>query len=242
MAIVRPKLDRRIPTDFTHVEKYPGSTLRMLQRTVEHVEKTFTMPARYVSIYDQGNEGACVGFGESILMSILNRRLYDAHWLYLQAQGIDEWPETPPEAGTSLRAGFDILRGIGHRQLWAGNSKPPKIEEGIVDVNRWLTTVDEVRTAISEGRPVVFGLNWYRSFFTPASRKRGRSTEHWIATGAWGRLDGGHCICAIGASDLRQAVKLRNSWGKDYPPVWIAYDKLARLLQEDGEAAIVTDR
>lgn len=235
-----PVVDRRVPADFDHVVKYPGSALRSLQRTATTVEKRLSVVRRWVDIYNQLQDGACVGMGESFQMSILNRRVYDAFWLYHEAQGIDEYPDTPPAGGTSLRAGYDILRDKGHRQLWDGTAKPPKIEEGIVEVNRWLTTVDEIRTAIGDGRPVCLGVNWYTAFDAPSSNS---VREYWIGKdGNLGSVRGGHCICCIGASDRRQAVLLRNSWGRTYPAVWIPYTVLTRLLAEQGEAAIVVDR
>jgi hypothetical protein len=238
-------LDRRIPTDFSHVEKYPARLL--LARTVERVERILSIHPRYHAIYDQGAEGACVGFGQSIMMSMLNRRLYDARWLYLEAQLVDEYADTPPGEGTSLRAGFDILRTKGHRRLYAGASKPPNIDEGIVEVNRWLTTVDEVRTSISEGKQVNIGINWYRSFYETTGRPSGSRNriEQWLGVGGtnWGNIAGGHDITIGAASDRRQAVGVYNSWGESYAwPAWLPYDSLTRLLGEQGEAAIVTDR
>jgi hypothetical protein len=247
MAIIERVLDRRAPSNFEHVEKYPAP--RRLQQTVSNVEKTLTFPDRYIPIYDQGAEGACVGFGESIMMSILNRKLYDALWLYREAQLVDEWSDTPPEEGTSLSAGFDILRDKGHRRLWGGGSRPPEMDEGIVGVNRWLTTVDEIRTAISLGKPVCFGINWYQAFYNPTMQKsgRGNKSEAWISVqGAnWGRIAGGHCIVGCGASDRRQAILLPNSWGLGWGikgKAWVPYDAVTRLLGELGECAIVTDR
>ena len=66
--------------------------------------------------YDQGREGACVGFGCSRMMSLLNRKRYDARWLWDWAKSTDEWPETNPgdDQGTSVRAACDILRSRGH--------------------------------------------------------------------------------------------------------------------------------
>lgn len=244
-------VDRRVPTDFSHVTEYPGRALRRLQRTVANVEMELKFPDRYIDIYDQGAEGACVGFGQSICMSILNRKLYDALWLYREAQIVDEWNDTPPEEGTSLSAGFDVLRDKGHRRLWGGGSRPPEIDEGIVQVNRWLTTVDEIRTAISEKMPVVLGINWYNGFYAPSSFNSGyrNKPEKWIAPQGsdprWGGIAGGHCICATGASDRRQAVLLSNSWGRSYGmkgKIWIPYSAVTRLMSELGEAAIVTDR
>ena len=51
-----------------------------------------TDPDAWWDFYNQGTEGACVGFGISRLTSQLNRKLYDGFWLYHEAQKIDEWP------------------------------------------------------------------------------------------------------------------------------------------------------
>jgi hypothetical protein len=59
--------------------------------------------------YDQGAEGACVGFAASRMMSLLNRARYDARWLYHEAQKIDGWP-TPARGARQGRAACDILR------------------------------------------------------------------------------------------------------------------------------------
>src|SRR5215216_3174566 len=115
--------------------------------------------------YDQGNEGACVGFGASRAMSLLNRRRYDARWLYRAAQHIDEWDSTPPEEGTSVRAGLDILRTVGHIRVRAHESYAPTLADGI-SANRWATSMDDWLAAI--GRPgateVPFLNSWGKSY------------------------------------------------------------------------------
>lgn len=241
-----PIVDRRVPTDFDHVAKYPGTALRSIAATVDSVEVTkCPLPLAMHGYYDQGKEGACVGFGESIAMSILNRKRYDAFWLYRQAQLIDEYSDTPPAGGTSLRAGFDVLREIGHRPTRGSRSGDAELDEGIVAVNRWLTTVDQVRTAIAAGMPVILGVSWYRGMYDTVEKRITKSrVEHWVTPEAkWGRLVGGHCICAPLASDKRQAVGWLNSWGTSYHwPAWLPYSALERLLREDGECAVVTDR
>ena len=35
---------------------------------------------------------------------------------------------------------------------------------------------------------------------------------------------------------------MKNSWGLEYPQVWLPYDVMDRLIREDGEVAIVTDK
>ena len=92
--------------------------------------------------YDQGEEGACVGFGISRLASNLNRKRYDARWLYHEAQKVDEWPGESYD-GTSVKAGLDILRTRGHRVVSQGSTKSESVKEGI-SANRWATSIDDV--------------------------------------------------------------------------------------------------
>jgi hypothetical protein len=58
----------------------------------------------WYEFYDQGHEGACVGFGSSRAMTLMNRRTYDARWLWDQAKMTDEWADTKERA-------FSILVG-----------------------------------------------------------------------------------------------------------------------------------
>jgi hypothetical protein len=45
------------------------------------------------------------------------------------------------------------------------------------------------------------------------------------------------------ANDRMGAVRFLNSWGRSYPRrVWMPYETLQRLLDEDGEATMVVDR
>jgi hypothetical protein len=156
--------------------------------------------------YDQGREGACVGFGCSRMMSLLNRKRYDARWLWDWAKATDEWPETKPgdDQGTSVRAACDILRTRGHvawkdayadRDFQQRDQEPPASGEGIM-VYRWARTVDEV-----------------------------------------------HSVLKSPANDRAGAVRILNSWGRGYPHrVWMPDETLQRLIDEDGEVALITDR
>lgn len=240
-------LGRRTPTDWDHVSRYP---VRHLAAAPTVVNKVLKDSASWWDFYDQGAEGSCVGFGSSRMMSILNRQRYAARWLYGEAQLVDEWTDTPPAEGTSVRAAMDVLRAKGHSRVWRGNARPPALSEGIAE-NRWATTVDEIRFSISQDVPVTLGINWYSNFDAPARQPArldlggnvAASGDWWIGRGVLGSVRGGHAICCVAASDRRQAVALANSWGRSYPrKVWLPYATLGRLLHEDGEATLVTDR
>lgn len=165
-----------------------------------------TDPDVWWDFYNQGQEGACVGFGCSRMMSLLNRKRYDARWLWDWAKATDEWPETKPgdDQGTSVRAACDILRTRGHvtwkdaysnRDYQQRDQESPASGEGIM-VYRWARTVDEV-----------------------------------------------HGVLKSPANDRAGAVRILNSWGRDYPHrVWMPDETLQRLIDEDGEVALITDR
>jgi hypothetical protein len=214
------------------------------------VEKNLRLP-RWHRLHDQGKEGACVGFGLSMMMSILNEtqaiadklppyiHRYNAQWLWKEAKKIDEWEDTNPDDdnGTSVRAGADILRTIGHQRILRRKVMDADIAQGIQE-NRWATTVDEIRSSINSNIPVAIGVNWYANFDEPSNE----DGDNWIGKGELGYVRGGHCVCIYGASDERQAFRIKNSWGCDYPLVWLPYTVMDRLLREDGEATLVVDR
>lgn len=227
------KLGRRVPSDFTHVARYPltAATLpadptavvlginwyRAFSSPTKKSDGrywistsnwgpldgghaicvkpgTYTDPVSWWEFYDQGNIGSCVGFSLSRMSSLHNRTRYGGLWLYQEAQKIDEWPGVSYE-GTSVRAGFDVLRARGHRRLIGGVLGMERPLDGIAAF-RWAQSVAEVHQTIK-----------------------------------------------MPLADSLGAVPLLNSWGRyDYPHVtWLPDEVLDRLLQEDGEAGLVVD-
>ncbi len=97
--------------------------------------------------YDQGKEGACVGFGVSRALSLMNRERYDGRELYRTAQrDYDEW-EGEAYSGTSVRAGLDVARDRGPVQVRGNRYTGPNVEDGHL-VNRWITDMAGVYAAI----------------------------------------------------------------------------------------------
>jgi hypothetical protein len=207
------------------------------------VNSRLDLPRQYLPKYDQGSEGACVGFAWSWAMSILNHRFYAARKLYLEAQLIDEWTDTPPEQGTSVTAGARILRDQGHWRFARGLTFPLALFEGI-ETFASAITVDEVRAAIAQGKPVVFALPWFANFDAPIWGDFGKGGPRW-----WigrntnlGAIRGWHAICCFGCRDDIQAAVLVNSWGVNYPIVNMPYETVTNLFQIGAEATIPVDR
>jgi hypothetical protein len=260
---LRPgRLGRYRSDDLSHIAKYPFSDVAPV--TVASVERALTLPWWHWR-HDQGDTGSCVGHGVAMERAITNReqnRLailprpwaerYDPIWTWDNAKLLDEWPDTNPgdDNGTSVHAGYQVAHTLGMVKVTGiklendipvpyGDSTPD-LGKGVA-AYRWASSVDEVRTSISQGMPVTIGIDWYSNFDNPVS-KGGYPTQYWIGEGPLGVSRGGHCLVIYGASDKRQAFKLKNSWGKGYPLVWIPYTTVERLILNDGEFAIVTDR
>lgn len=231
---LRGPLGRREPSDFTHMDKYPLTaataptkpvpvaiginwytnfdtplSVRPVEPWIGTTDDLGTirgghcvclLPANmtdapsWYEFYNQGSEGACVGFGCSRMMSLLNRKRYDARWLWNEAKKVDEWDDTNPgdDNGTSVRAACDVLRKQGHVTFRQSKEKPASSLDGIVR-NRWATNAQQVLNA--------------------------------LGTPGWDH------------------VRVLNSWGSSYPHiVRMPARTLDRLLQENGEACLVTDR
>ena len=66
----------------------------------------------------------------------------------------------------------------------------------------------------------------------------GISANRWATS-----VDETHRVLQNGVGDRLGAVALLNSWGRGYPhAVWMPDETLDRMIREDGEVAIVTDR
>jgi hypothetical protein len=243
VAARRKKGLGRLPSaDRGQLEAYPISAV--LPRAVEHVEKQLDI-AFPPSVSDQGVEGSCVGFGSSRMDTVLKcasravRQLFAARWLYHAAQALDPWAGQPHE-GTTVHAAMRVLQQQGHVPAsdMGQSTGTPDIDWGIGEY-RWATTTDEMRTAIAAGVPISVGIDWYGGFDDPKQDDHGDTV---IRRGR-SRLRGGHCVCIVGASDAKQAFAFVNSWGDSYPfPVYLPYDEMQFLLDNGGEAAIVTDK
>lgn len=130
--------------------------------------------------YDQGQEGACVGFGWSRCMTILNEgEIYAPRWLWDRSKEADQWPETNPgdNNGTSVRTAGDILRDSGH-VLWDDSyadhdhtereGYQPDPTKGIQRF-RWARSVDEVHAVLGNERAEELGAvpmlnSWGRDY------------------------------------------------------------------------------
>lgn len=164
---------------------------------------------------DQGQEGACVGF--SIAHEIAARPKVHpvtedvAHQLYNTARQIDEWPGEDYE-GTSVLAGVKAAQQAGYYTGY-----------------RWAFTLNEALAGISRQGPAVIGVWWHEGMWEPDAKGFIHRS---------GQRVGGHAILVNGVSVPKRAVRVHNSWGRDWGhngEALLSWDDFAALLMDDGE-------
>jgi len=178
---------------------------------------------------DQGEEGACVGFGLAHLLACNPPAMkVDARFaregIYYPSQRRDEYPggeypnARPRMQGTSLKAACKVL-----------------VDIGACDGFEWVFGFDEWLHVIPS-KPVVLGTKWYGDMMRPDGK------GYVYASGVEA---GGHCWLTRGNDQEKRRGVGRNSWGPHWGrkgDFFISHADLRKLLdEEDGEAVTLVN-
>jgi hypothetical protein len=215
-----PILDR-VPFKDEHSRQYPVS--RLLSAKTPRKNKMWGIPSSFP--LDQGQEGACVGFGWAHelgafpVMYMVNNDY--AQRYYRAAQREDR------RMGNNFSEGASVLAGAKVAKL-----------NGMISEYRWAFSVDQIIDCLVQRGPVLLGVNWYESMY---------QTDEQFKVVIEGEQVGGHCIIAFGYQKKyrgEECIALLNSWGPFYGTHGVSYlpvSGLERLMSEDGEACMATD-
>lgn len=181
-------------------------------------------------VWDQGDIGSCTGHGIAACKMYLDLKKNaeavtpSRLFIYYNERALERTIRT--DAGAEIRDGIKVLakKGAPDEKLWAYDTtkwakKPNKVafadalNRQILKYERvdW-TNMDQVRTALSAGYPIVFGFNVYDAFESTTVAKTGvlnmpSKKEKQV---------GGHCVLLVGHDDASQRVIVRNSWGTSW--------------------------
>lgn len=209
-----PKLDRLIEFD-ERSREYPIRTL-----VTGKARRSYTWSVG-VSL-NQGNEGACVGFGWAHELSarpvVRLQTNQDAFNIYYAAQRVDAWPGENYE-GTSVIAGAKIVQSLGYMAEY-----------------RWAFSEEDLALAVGYKGPAVLGTYWYSGMDSLETDSAGR---RWASVD--GSIRGGHCYITHGYSVPLNAYKCWNSWGAP-SEFWVTASDMKLLLANQGEACIPVKR
>lgn len=178
---------------------------------------------RGYSVLDQGQDGACVGFGwahELMARPVVIKGVTadTARAIYHLAQTLDDVPGENYD-GTSVLAGAKAVQ-----------------QKGFLPEYRWGFNLDDLVLTLGYHGPVVLGLNWYTGMLDVDADGRLHVT---------GQVEGGHCVLADSVRVSARTISGPNSWGYDWGinGRWtMSWDDIGRLLDEDGEQCVPVRR
>jgi hypothetical protein len=87
-----------------------------------------------------------------------------------------------------------------------------------------------VKKSLTEGKPVIVGMNTPDSFF--------EAKNVWEPTENPGNFYGGHALCVVGYDDDRGAFEIINSWGRKWGNggfIWVSYKTFVDFVMESYE-------
>jgi len=189
---------------------------------------------------DQGQEGACVGFGwghELAAQPAPYMTDYDFSMkIYHRAQQLDQWFGEDYE-GTSVLAGAKAVR-----ELTTPTGQP------LIEGYSWAFGTEELCRSLAFKGPVVFGCDWYEGMWD--------TDENAYIHKTGGRV-GGHCVClnrvVLKKIDATKPllwnnvnmetsfVRGRNSWSRDwgyYGNFRLSLVDLDALVKDGADACI----
>lgn len=186
------------------------------------------------AIRDQGDTGCCTGFSMAGALEYKCAQLgvgvdvLSPLFAYYNGRVIEG--EESTDAGSEVR---DVIKGVHHlgialEQLWPFS--PDRItqrpsyaayreaKQNLVKSYSRIdgTNLNDIKSSIVNGDPVVFGFSWFTNFDDGYLEKTG------LMPMPHGKLDGGHAVWCCGyddsmvTPDAMGALLIANSWGTDW--------------------------
>ena len=227
------KKSKRDFRDYRYV--YPGTT----------PPESYSLKKYCTPIKNQLTLGSCVAFAWAAAFELLIKKLRNQEidigelGFYYDMRKLDGQQNT--DRGTYLRNGAKVLLndGIGLEPFCKYNVVKYREEPGwpyyfSACLNwKWMNLkkyeavylVDNMKAAITEGLPVVIGIE----VGTPDIY----NTDFIIREPT--KMNGGHAVLIIGYDDERKAFEIKNSWGETwaaYGYAWLPYSYVEKHLLE----------
>lgn len=202
--------------------------------------------SRYAVIRDQGEDGACTGFGLAAAIDILNRKggrpgfRASTRMLYEMARHHDEWPGYR-YAGSSCRGAIRGWKNMGvcTERQWPYDVKKTSaltVERAIAArantlgaYYRLRPDVNDYHAALNEVDAIYVSADVHAGWWAPKLRKGGK---HAVIQPASTR-QGGHAFCIVGYNE--EGFLVQNSWGAAWGSKGIALWRYEDWLDNIGD-------
>ena len=221
--------------DFSHVRGYgwrpqlPDVRDRLYAARLKATPPAeFDLRPHMPAVYDQGQLGSCTGNALAGAMEYESDRqgltdfVPSRLFIYYNERAVEGTISS--DSGAQIRDGIKVVNadGVCPETLWPYNIgmftvTPPRrcyvaaLKERLVQYEA-IQTLGDLKDAISSSLAVVFGFTVYESFESAAVAQTGvmPMPKH------GDRVVGGHAVVAVGYSDAKSQVIVRNSWGASW--------------------------
>ena len=234
-----------------------GTKMFAPARSVTKLPPKVDLRKKMTTVENQESLGSCTanavaGAYEYLVKAHKGIEDYDVSrlFIYYNAREIDGTIEE--DAGSVIASAIQSLqeKGACSEETWPYEiekftEEPPEeaYEEAssfiVEDVQAVPVDLEDWKTALAEGNPIIFGLKLYSTFDSqkkpglvpkPSSKEVTRE-EH-----------GGHAMLCVGYSDTDKVFIVRNSWGDDWGDkgyCYIPYDYLMNEKYNFGDSWII---
>ena len=179
-------------------------------------------------VEEQGSVGSCTGQAFAGVLEYLDRRNDGAHadvsrlFIYYNERKLEN--ATGEDAGAYIRDGIKALKEWGacdeylwpyEERRWSVEPSPKAYRDALkrrIKSYERVTSLYDLKAALAEGLPVVFGFMVYESFDSGEVGKTGSMSM----PEAGEELRGGHAVLAVGYDDATRTLIVRNSWGETW--------------------------
>jgi len=195
--------------------------------------------AQCSTVENQGQIGSCTGNAIVGALEVLETKaggeFIDLSRLFVYWNERNLEGTVNQDAGAYIRDGIKVVASLGvcAETLWPYDETRWDERPGhaaFVEATKHRVTeyarVDQselqIRSVLASGFPIVFGMSVYDSFMSDAVAATGVVPMPAVTESC----QGGHAVLAVGYDDDKQAVRVRNSWGKDWGEdgnFWLPY-------------------
>jgi C1A family cysteine protease len=179
-------------------------------------------------ILNQGNLGSCTAHALAADYMFQERKQQKPD-MFLPSRLFIYWNErylensVDSDSGAMIRDGIKVLNKIGvcQEKLWGYDKdfrkKPTPaafLDAKKRTISQYLRIdgLDDLRSCLANGNPVVFGFSVYESFESATVERTGIVPMPSFDEAALG----GHAVLAVGYDDAVRRIIVQNSWGADW--------------------------